>query len=89
MDINEYVVGAIAVGVYLVCLVLHSIPKFPNKFLPLVAAALGIAFNAWYAWSFDFGIFVGGLASGLSAVGIDQGKDMIVNIYKEVRKDDR
>lgn len=89
MNINEYVIGIVAVAVYAVCIVLHAIPAIPNKFLPLIAVGLGVIFNAWYTWSFTFPVFVGGLASGLCAVGIDQGKDMLINIYKEVRKDDR
>ena len=88
MNTSEYIVGCVAVAVYLTCVVLHTIPKFPNKFLPLIAALLGVGFNAWFTWSFGFATFVGGLASGLGAVGIDQGKDVIVNLIKEVRKND-
>ena len=70
--INEYIVGIIAVAVYLVCFIIHSIKFFDNRWLPLIAGALGIIFNIWYSRSFSFSVFVCGLASGLSATGIDQ-----------------
>ena len=88
MNINEYVIGIVAIAVYAVCIALHAISFIPNKYLPIIAILLGVIFNAWYTWSFTFPVFVGGLASGLCAVGIDQGKDMIINIFKEVRKDE-
>jgi len=72
MDIKEYIVGIIAVAVYLVCFILHSLKFIDNKWLPLIAGALGIIFNIWYSRSVNFGVFVCGLASGLSATGIDQ-----------------
>jgi hypothetical protein len=72
MDYSGYVVSAVAVAVYLVCAILHSIDKFDNKWLPATAGILGIAFNVWFTRSFDFSVFIGGLASGLSATGFDQ-----------------
>lgn len=85
MDFKEYVVGIIAVAVYLICLILHSIKFIDNRWLPLIAGALGIIFNIWYQRGVDFSVFVGGLASGLSAVGIDQ----TIDFFKETfRKED-
>ena len=81
--INEYIVGIIAVAVYLVCFIIHSIKFFENKWLPLVAGALGIIFNIWYQRHVDFGVFVCGLASGLSATGIDQAVDFFKNLIKK------
>jgi len=83
MNINEYVVAIVAVAVYLVCLILHSIKFIDNRWLPLIAGALGIIFNIWYAKSFSFSIFLGGLASGLSATGIDQAIDFFKNTFKK------
>lgn len=84
MNFNDYIVGIIAVGVYLICVILHSIKFIDNRWLPLIAGVLGIGFNIWYSKSVDFGIFVGGLASGLAAVGIDQGKEKIIDIFKNM-----
>ena len=83
MNFNDYIVGIIAVAVYLVCLIFHSIKFLDNRWLPLIAGALGIIFNVWYSKSFSFGVFVGGLASGLSATGIDQAIDFFKNTFKK------
>lgn len=88
MDISKYVVGIIAVAVYLVCLILHSIKIIDNRWLPLIAGALGIIFNVWYSRGIDFGIFVGGLASGLAATGIDQAIDFFKNTFRKEDHDD-
>lgn len=72
MDFDGYVVSAVAVAVYLICAILHSMKWFDNRYIPAVAGLLGIAFNIWFTGSFDFSIFLGGLASGLSATGFDQ-----------------
>ena len=62
----------IAVGVYLVFLMIKGlIPEEYRKYIPLGAGLLGALFMAWYTWQFDFVIFLEGLASGLSATGID------------------
>lgn len=72
MDFKEYIVPAIAVAVYLVFLMVKNlIPKEYRKFIPLGAGILGVLFMAWYSWNFSFSIFLEGLASGLSATGID------------------
>lgn len=83
MNINEYIVGIVAVAVYIICLVLHAIKFIPNKFLPLIAVVLGVAFNFWFQAKIDFVVFVGGLASGLSAVGIDNVIDFIKTSVKD------
>ena len=88
MEIKEYIVGIIAVAVYLVCFILHSIKFFDNRWLPLVAGALGIIFNVWYSRGFSFGIFVCGLASGLSATGIDQAISFFTKPFIEKKGED-
>ena len=88
MNINEYVVAIVAVAVYLVCLILHSIKFIDNRWLPLIAGALGILFNVWYSRSFNFAVFLGGLASGLSATGIDQAIDFFRDTFKKEDNDD-
>lgn len=91
MEIKEYIVGIIAVAVYLVCFILHSIKFFDNRWLPLIAGALGIIFNIWYSRSVNFSVFVCGLASGLSATGIDQAISFFTHIgsNKEDENDEK
>lgn len=84
MDYSTYIVPAVAVAVYLICCIFHYIGKeypnvFKNAYLPAVAALIGIGLNMWLAGTFDFSIFLGGLASGMAAVGIDQGIKMITD----------
>lgn len=74
MNIQDYVVAAIAVFTYLILLIVK--PLLPNtmcKFIPLVAGVLGCFANIWLnQWQVTFPIILEGLASGLSATGIDQ-----------------
>ncbi len=73
MDLKEYIVPAISAGVYLLVLMLKPlIPENGKKFIPLGTGLLGVALNAWASAGFSFAIFLGGLASGLGATGIDQ-----------------
>ena len=75
MNIQDYVVISICVAVYLICTIIK--PLFSqnslNKWIPLTAGILGILFNLWInEWTFSFDIFLNGLASGISATGLDQ-----------------
>ena len=72
MDIQKYVVVSIMVAVYLVCEIVKPFLKSGTKWLPLIAGVLGILFNVWLNLSFSFDIFLNGLASGLSATGLNQ-----------------
>lgn len=74
MNIQDYVVAAIAVFTYLVLLIVKPIlPEKMCKFIPLIAGCLGIFANIWMnQWNVTFAIVLEGLASGLSATGIDQ-----------------
>lgn len=73
MDFKEYVVPAISAGVYLLMLMLKPlIGENYKKFIPLASGLLGVVLNAWANWGFSFAIFLGGLASGLGATGLDQ-----------------
>ena len=72
MDFKDYIVPIIAVAVYLVFLMIKGlIPEEYRKFIPLGAGTLGVLFMMWYSWNFNFVVFLEGLASGLSATGID------------------
>lgn len=70
--ITEYAVPAIMAAVYLILLMAKPLFGEKTKFIPLAAGLLGIALNAWLNMAFDFNVFLTGLASGLSATGLDQ-----------------
>ena len=74
MNIQDYIVACIAVFVYLLLLILKPIiPENARKFIPLIAGLLGVFANIWLnQWEVSFPIVLEGLASGLSATGIDQ-----------------
>lgn len=79
IDMSVYVVPAVAVAVYAICAILHSIKKVNNEYLPAIAGVLGITFSAWMNGGFSFDIFLCGLVSGLGATGIDQ----FIDIFKK------
>lgn len=70
--ITEYAVPAIMAAVYLILLMAKPLYGEHTKWIPLTAGVLGVALNAWLNMGFDFNIFLTGLASGLSATGLDQ-----------------
>ena len=73
MNFKEYIVPAISAGVYLLVLMIKPlISEKYTKFIPLASGLLGVALNSWANAGFSFAIFLGGLASGLGATGIDQ-----------------
>lgn len=74
MNIQDYVVAAIAVFTYLILLIVKPLlPEKCSKFIPLIAGIIGIVANMWAnQWQLSFAIVLEGLASGLSATGIDQ-----------------
>ena len=70
--INEYAVPAIMAAVYLILLMAKPLFGSKTKWIPLTAGLLGVCLNAWLNMGFDFNVFLTGLASGLSATGLDQ-----------------
>lgn len=74
MNIQDYVVAAIAVFTYLVLLIVKPLlPEKCGKFIPMIAGVLGVFANIWLnKWVVTFPIVLEGLSSGLSATGIDQ-----------------
>lgn len=74
MNIQDYVVATIAVFTYLILLIVKPVlPQKCGKFIPMIAGLLGIFANIWLnKWAVTFPIVLEGLASGLSATGIDQ-----------------
>ena len=71
----EVLARYIVLVVLAICLCLgyiikHSIPFIPNRFIPLILAAVGIVLNVWITgWTFTPEILLGGLASGLASTG--------------------
>ncbi len=62
------IVMAVCVGVGFI--LKHTFTALPNRYIPLILAVLGIVLNSWMnAWAWDIEILVGGIASGLMAVG--------------------
>jgi len=83
MDFSTYMVPAVAVATYLVCAVLKRFMGENSKYLPLVAAMLGVIFAFWYQGTFGFDVFLSGMASGLGATGIDN----VVNMNAKKQMD--
>ena len=85
MDFKEYIVPAISAGVYLITLMVKPLIKSDHrKFIPLGCGIVGVALNSWANMDFSFAIFLGGLASGLGATGIDQLIKQTTGYYDEV-----
>ena len=53
--------------------------KFPNRFIPLTMLILGTVINLWMAKSFESGVILGGMISGLASTGC---YEMLRNLIK-------
>ena len=72
--LNEYIVLIIMTGcVGIGYIIKHSLDFIPNKYIPLILGIIGILLNIWNASSLSVDVVVGGLASGLAAVGVFEG----------------
>ena len=61
-------------------LVKHAIPSDAvNRFIPLIAAAVGVGMNIWLNMSFTPQVLVGGLVSGLASTGMYELFNQFVN----------
>ena len=61
-------------------LVKHVIPSDAvNRFIPLIAAAVGVGMNIWLNMSFTPQVLVGGLVSGLASTGMYELVNQFVN----------
>lgn len=72
IEYSNYVLPMVAVAVYVVCAIIKPLMKDKTKYLPLIAAAVGVLLAIWMHGDFDFSTFVSGLVSGFGATGIDQ-----------------
>lgn len=91
MNIQDYVVASICVAVYLLVMIIKPIISEHNlnKWIPLIAGILGIFFNVWInEWTFSFDVFLNGLASGISATGLDQLIKQSSGYYDKAEEED-
>lgn len=72
MNYSEYVLPMVSVAAYIICAIIKPLMKDKTKFLPLVAAVVGIVLAFWMQGNLSFATFVSGLVSGFGATGIDQ-----------------
>ena len=71
--INSYLVIGVVLGCCGIGYVIKTSFDFiPNKYIPIIMAVLGVVLNIAISKSFDMNIFLGGLLSGLSSVGLHQ-----------------
>ena len=75
MNIDDFVILPIAAGVMICTEVIKRAffvdEEAKDRWVPLIAIALGVLFNTWYSnWAFDYIIFLNGLASGLTGIGM-------------------
>ena len=74
IDLDLYM-GLINGGVMLFCLAIGyiiktSIPKIPNRFVPLIMAIVGVVVAIFNAQGIDFNILLSGLITGLASTGL-------------------
>lgn len=72
MNYSEYVLPMVAIATYIICAIIKPLMKDKTKYLPLVAALVGIILAFWMQGNVSFATFVSGLVSGFGATGIDQ-----------------
>lgn len=78
--LNEYIVLIIMTGcVGIGYIIKHSLDFIPNKYIPLILGIIGILMNIWNAGELSVNVVVGGLASGLAAVGVFEGVRNIIS----------
>lgn len=74
MDLlQEYIVPVtLAICFCIGFIVKKWIKDVDNKYIPTVCAIIGVLINVWVMGDFTPQVLLGGLASGLSATGLDQ-----------------
>jgi len=71
---EEFAIIKIAAGVMICTEVIKGMffqdELLKNRFVPAIAIAFGILFNAWdHGFAMNYDIFLGGLASGFAGIG--------------------
>lgn len=78
MDITEYVVVTVMAAVWIILQIAKPlVGENFRKYIPLVAAMLGVVFTCWINMQFNFELFLQGLASGFAATGLNEGINAI------------
>ena len=71
--LQEYVVPVtMAICLCVGFIVKKWIKDVDNKWIPTICALLGVVINVWLVGAFNPDVLLGGLASGLAAVGAHQ-----------------
>lgn len=70
----EFLEGLIVPVIMAICLclgfIIKNFEKIPNKWIPVILAAVGVIIALWESWrTITPGTIAGGLASGLAACG--------------------
>ena len=69
--VTEYIVPITAVTVCAICFIVKQFTAEKHeKFIPLIAGALGVLFNWWVIGQMTPQTFTSGLVSGLGATGM-------------------
>lgn len=78
MEIKDYVVVTVMAAVWIILQIVKPlIGENFKKYIPLIAALLGVAFTFWINLKFDFTLFLQGIASGFAATGMNEGINAI------------
>ena len=86
IDLDLYM-GLINGGVMLFCLAIGyiiktSIPKIPNRYIPLIMGIVGIIVAIVNGQSYDFNIILSGLITGLASTGLYEAYRNLINKNK-------
>lgn len=87
IDLDLYM-SLINSGVMLFCLAIGyiiktSIPKIPNKYIPLIMGIVGILVAIVNAQSYDFNVILSGLITGLASTGLYEAYRNLINKDKK------
>lgn len=86
MDVSSIFTEYISVLTLVICMCVGYVVKniIPNetvnRFIPLIAAALGVVINVWVAMDFTPQVIAAGLVSGLASTGTYELVDQIIKL---------
>lgn len=86
MDVSSIFTEYISVLTLVICMCVGYIVKnvIPNetvnRFIPLIAAILGVVINVWVAMDFTPQVIAAGLVSGLASTGTYELVDQIIKL---------
>lgn len=86
MDVSSIFTEYISVLTLVICMCVGYVVKnvIPNetvnRFIPLIAATLGVAINVWVAMDFTPQVIAAGLVSGLASTGTYELVDQITKL---------